>query len=190
MSLTEERRALLRELTGSDTYTVSDTASRSWAVLSGDDRYRYRLGRRWDDQGELDVWVMLNPSTADAERDDPTIRRCIGFSRTAGAAGFVVLNLFALRATDPVALTRDPDPIGPENDEHIARTAALAGQLGGRVIAAWGAHPMADLRGLTVRSLVLPHASLLCLGTTKHGAPRHPLYVKGDTALTPWSVPR
>jgi hypothetical protein len=157
------------------------------AVLSDCGTYRYRLGRRWD-HGPADVWIMLNPSTADAQLDDPTIRRCIGFSRNWGSGALVVVNLFALRATDPAELVRHPDPIGPDNDEHIPLAAAGAQQHGGRVVAAWGAHPMAAERARTVRRLIEGQgAPLLALGTTKTGAPRHPLYVKGDTTLTPWA---
>jgi hypothetical protein len=91
------------------------------AVLSDCGTYRYRLGRRWA-EGPVDVWIMLNPSTADATVDDRTIRRCMEFSRRWGAGALVVGNLFALRATDPAELVRHPDPIGPDNDEHLTRS--------------------------------------------------------------------
>lgn len=162
-------------------------AAGSWAWLSDDLTYRYRLGRRWSEDGPLDVWVMLNPSTADAEQDDPTIRRCKGFSALWGAGGIVVVNLFALRSTDPAALARHPDPIGPANDDNIAQVAARAQEDGGRVIAAWGAHPMAGPRARIVHRVISEHATVFCLGGTKAGAPRHPLYVRSSTALTAWT---
>jgi hypothetical protein len=163
--------------------TFMNTISSS-AFLSPCNTYRYRLGRSWG-PGPADVWIMLNPSTADATLDDPTIRRCIGFSRSWGSGSLVVVNLFALRATDPAELAHHPDPVGLDNDEHIAFAAAGAREHGGRIFAAWGAHPMAAERAHAVARLVDPTA-LLCLGTTKAGAPRHPLYVKGDTTPTPW----
>lgn len=74
------------------------------AEFSGCGRYRYSLRRRWADGGPPACWIMLNPSTADAEKDAPTIRRCIGFSKAWGHNALVVVNLFALRSTDPTAL--------------------------------------------------------------------------------------
>lgn len=156
----------------------------SWAVLSDDGVYRYELGRRWAD-GPCDLWIMLNPSTADATLDDPTIRRCIGFSKGWGAGSLIVVNLFALRATDPAALLRHPDPVGPDNDERIADLAASAE----RVVAAWGAHKLAAPRARELARGIADGdwttLSVKALGTTKAGAPRHPLYVRGDTELVP-----
>src|SRR5881396_744410 len=105
------------------------------ATFSRDRRYRYRLWRRWDRSRAVVAFVMLNPSTADAMHDDPTIRRCIGFARNWGFGGVDVVNLFALRATDPRALRRAHDPVGPANDRHIAS----AGSRASLVILAWGA---------------------------------------------------
>jgi len=152
------------------------------AELSEDGVYRYELTRRWS-TAPRDVWIMLNPSTADAQIDDPTVRRCIGFSRYWGAGAISVVNLFALRATDPAQLRRHPDPIGPVADEAITRAVHVARARGARVIAAWGGHQMAGPRGQHVRALV--GEPLLCLGTTQSGHPRHPLYVRGDTQLAP-----
>lgn len=154
------------------------------AVFSPDGEYRYALVRSWAD-GPRDTWIMLNPSTADAEVDDPTIRRCIGFSRAWGAGGIRVVNLFALRATDPAELLRHPSPIGRTNDKVISTT--IASSKKGRVVAAWGAHRMAAERGRAVAALITPlRAPLFCLGVTKLGYPRHPLYVAGNTPLVPW----
>lgn len=158
----------------------------SWADLSDCGTYRYRLGRLWD-EGPTDVWVMLNPSTADARVDDPTIRRCIGFSKGWDAGSLIVVNLFALRATDPAELAKHPEPVGPNNDEHLAMVAAKAQQFGGRVIAAWGAHPMAARRADAVHRVLRQQAPVLAMGTSKAGAPRHPLYLKGNTMPRPWN---
>lgn len=164
---------------------MSDAEIMSTAAISDCGTYRYQLTRAWA-PGPCDVWIMLNPSTADAEIDDPTIRRCVGFSRGWGSGSLVVVNLFALRATDPEALVRHPDPIGPENDRHIELAAAGAHHHGGRVIAAWGAHRMAEYRAWDVHRVVRRQGPLVALGVTKQGAPRHPLYVKGDASLQPW----
>jgi hypothetical protein len=128
---------------------------------------------------------MLNPSTADAEQDDPTIRRCVGFSRSWGAGALVVVNLFALRSTDPAALLTHPEPVGADNDEHLRDVALDAWRDGGRLVCAWGAHLAAPPRALEVHERVRD-MDPLCLGTTKSGAPRHPLYVKATTVPTPW----
>lgn len=154
------------------------------AALSEDGVYRYQLSRMWS-PAPRDVWIMLNPSTADADVDDPTIRRCMRFSRDWGAGGIVVVNLFALRATDPNELRRHPDPIGPDNDAAIARAVTIARARGGNVIVAWGSHVMAVHRGRHVRDLV--GDPLLCLGTTRGDHPRHPLYVRASTVPVAWS---
>lgn len=120
---------------------------------------------------------MLNPSTADAELDDPTIRRCISFAKREGCTELTVVNLFAYRSTDPKQLYKVDDPIGPQNDFYIKQ--AIRAHDMGIVIAAWGAHPIAINRAKEI--LAMPEfADVLCLGTTKKGAPRHPLYVKSD----------
>jgi hypothetical protein len=139
------------------------------AVISDDGRYRYRLWRYWADGGPL-LWVMLNPSTADGTADDPTIRTCIGFAKRWGFPGIEVVNLFALRATDPAALLTDLDPIGTLNDCHIDDARNLAVMS----VAAWGSHRAA--RGMTRKVLHYWPGPLMCLGLTKGGDPKHPLY--------------
>ena len=95
--------------------------------------YRYLLTRRWGTVPAM-VWIMLNPSTADAFAEDPTIRRCLIFAHREGCGGLTVVNLFALRSTDPKALTRHPDPVGPANDTFIRGHCAPAGNASrGRV---------------------------------------------------------
>jgi hypothetical protein len=140
-----------------------------WATISDCRTYRYLLGRRWD-AGPIVGWVMLNPSTADGQVDDPTIRRVIGFSKAFGARACVVGNLYALRATNPDELRKHPDPIGPDNDHYLDE---LFADPPFGVVAAWGARPEADAQA--VASML--GRDLMCLGTTKDGHPRHPLYV-------------
>lgn len=158
----------------------------SGAVLSDCGRYRYTLTRRWAPGAPM-LFVMLNPSTADASMDDPTIRRCIGFAKREGCGALEVVNLFAFRATDPAALSTATDPIGPDNDRHIVEAAVR----GGVIVAAWGASVPAALRTRPAqvgRLLRETRLRLWCLGMTSGGAPRHPLYVRGDAALVPWIV--
>lgn len=149
------------------------------AVFSDDGLYRYRLTRTWDESRPSCLYVMLNPSTADAETDDPTICRCIGFADRAGFGGLTVTNLFAWRATDPRELRTMPvSKIGSGNDEHIRQCAERVDT----VIAAWGALPKSlRWRAHDVAALLPRHT--VCLGLTKTAAPRHPLYVAGDTSF-------
>ena len=97
-----------------------DLFNDSGAVISRCSQYRYDLWRIWDRDSPIMVFVMLNPSTADAGADDPTLRRCIGFARRHGFGGIRVRNVFALRATDSGELSQHPDPCGPLN-EHFLR---------------------------------------------------------------------
>jgi hypothetical protein len=151
------------------------------AILSLCGTYRYLLTRTWDANRSPACWVMLNPSTADATQDDPTIRRCVGFARDWGCGGIVVVNLFAFRATDPAALRTAPDPIGPDNDNHIRRAVTIGGAT---VVCAWGAHGTLLGRGRSVADLIRSLGVVpQCLGTTRDGQPRHPLYVPSARAL-------
>ena len=164
------------------------TVVRSTARFSPCGLYRYELTRAWDDgalfasRGEL-VVVMLNPSTADAEHDDPTIRRVIGFAKREGFSSLRVLNLFALRSTNPNGLVREGS-VGPDNDQALREALAAAVARGVPVLAAWGASPWTEARVPHVLALV-PGVRWVCLGRTKDGAPRHPLYVPGDQSLVP-----
>lgn len=157
----------------------------SSAWLSGCERYRYRLGRNWGEGwGAPVTFVMLNPSTADAQQDDPTIRRCVGFAKAWGFGRLVVVNLYALRSTDPKGLWRADDPIGPDNDDHLSEAAWVAARDDAPIIAAWGANAKPDR---VAEVLALPHMDrLTALGVTKAGAPRHPLYLRADAFPEPW----
>jgi hypothetical protein len=145
--------------------------------------YRYDLVRRWG-HGPSVCWVMLNPSTATETTNDPTIRRCIDFSKRWGAGGLVVVNLYALRSTDPRGLLGGPEPTNATNAETIRRHIAAAGV----VVAAWGA--TWDTLGLPRCHVEMWAADfgkeVWCLGKTKGGHPRHPLYVPRAKALEPF----
>lgn len=158
------------------------------AVLSEDGVYRYRLTRRWG-FGPTALFIMLNPSTADAMQDDPTIRRCRGFARSWGMAALDVVNLYAWRATKPADLPSDSRAVGPENDFHIRTAMRDVWITNGVAVAAWGAHGKADRVAEVVDLAHSGCMPLLALGTTKAGHPRHPLYVKSDALLAPWERP-
>lgn len=155
---------------------------KSWADIEGE--YRYRLGRTWDDAASRACWIMLNPSTADATVNDPTIRRCIGLSRAWGYGSLVVVNLFALRSTDPRALRTHLSPVGTRNDEAIMEESARAGL----VVAAWGTHGSLRGRHGYIREALATR--LHHVGLTKEGFPRHPLYVRGDVLPLRWELSR
>ena len=148
------------------------------AVLSSCGQYRYRLHRSWLTGEGTVLFIMLNPSTADAKTDDPTIRRCIGFAQRWGFRELVVGNLFAWRTTDPRELRMARDPVGPENDGHLIEMSDSADAT----IAAWGAHGAYHHRDLAVLGLLKAAESL---GLTKQGHPRHPLYLRADVAREP-----
>lgn len=157
------------------------------AVISPCGQYRYKLTREGDLAsvcGPL-PFVMLNPSTADATTDDRTIGRCRSFAKALGYNGIVVVNLYALRSTDPAALWKHPDPVGPMNDSWLSCT----GREHSEIVCAWGADAKPDRVMHVATMLTAAGARLRCLGMTKDGAPRHPLYVRGDQPLLDWSAP-
>lgn len=142
------------------------------ADLSPCGQYRYRLWRTWDASLDTATWVMLNPSTADASKDDATIRRCIGFTKRWGLGGIEVVNLFAWRSTYPHELYKAADPVGAGNDLVIEQAA----YRGRRVILAWGDHGKHRDRSYKVRQALTECGLRLdCLGLTAHKEPRHPL---------------
>ncbi|NLS27969.1 hypothetical protein S2M10_29710 [Sphingomonas sp. S2M10] len=159
------------------------------ALISDCGLYRYWLLRQWDASAPFLPIIMLNPSTADASIDDPTIRRCIGFARRDGFGGIKVMNLFAFRATSPADMIAARDPIGPDCYSNLIGMIDYARQYSLPVLAAWGAHGshlgrdravMSSARGIGAR--------LVCLGMTKLGHPRHPLYVAGHQSFMPFEV--
>ena len=142
------------------------------ALISPDGRYRYWLRRRWREQPGYLLWIMLNPSTADAVDDDATIRKCIGFAQKWGYGDLYVVNMFAFRTTYPVELEQAEDPVGPDNDKWILQLAA--GARG--VVAGWGdSGPRELVRGrLATIVYATRHVEVCCIGHTKSGSPRHP----------------
>jgi hypothetical protein len=159
----------------------------STAVFSLCKLYRYVLTRTWHLDRPTVVFCMLNPSTADAEQPDPTITRCLNFADTWGYGRLVVVNIFALRSTDPEGLRRATDPVGPENDRHLFEQTA-----GNVTICAWGAtcskwKSPRIMERPAVATRAMQGALLHSLRLTKDGHPCHPLYLPGN--LTPIIYP-
>ena len=177
--------------------TATKGELRGGADISHCGSYRYTLWRRWDD-GRVACFVMLNPSTADASVDDPTVRKCVGFARRWGGGGIRIANLFAFRTPHPRELAERQadgvDIVGPGND------ALLASHLdtSHAVVVAWGSAASA---GATVKSLIRERAAwihdlaqhaevpLCCLGTARDGSPRHPLMLPYSCELRKWGGP-
>jgi hypothetical protein len=140
------------------------------AIISADGEYRYQLSRIWDEEKPNILFIMLNPSTADADVDDPTIRRVMNFSKSWGYGGVFVGNLYAFRSTDPKALRNTDDPVGEDNIEHIKELIGVTE----RVVYAWGNN---QKEPEWLSSLVdTPY----CIDISKKGLPKHPLYLKSE----------
>jgi len=161
------------------------------AVLSDCGQYRYALWRSWDKSKPRLVFIMLNPSTADAETDDATIRVCIGRAKRMGFGGIRVLNLFAYRATDPRELHQIDDPVGPKNWRYLGQLCGCVAD-GEVTIAAWGndGQLMGHHRERWREALEIicydMGTPLFCLGLTQHGQPKHPLRIPYAIEPTLW----
>ena len=155
------------------------------AVISACLRYRYLLTRQIGPGAGTATFIMLNPSTADATNDDPTIRRCIGFARQWECGHLAVLNLFAVRATDPADMKRAEDPVGPENRDWFDKT--LSAPEPGPVICAWGVHGAHLGQDMTVLGWLAGYGvEPLALGVTRDGHPKHPLYLPKSAKPLPF----
>ncbi len=156
------------------------------AELSEDKKFRYYLERQWDESLKTVCFIMLNPSTADADNDDPTIRRCIAFAKAWGYGGLIVVNLFAFRSTDPRYLAVAEDPIGPENIANLIRGHTRSALT----VCAWGNSPV--IKKLQKRFpdyLPLKNfIGLFYLDLAIDGTPKHPLYLKGDLKPKTYTV--
>ena len=163
------------------------------AVISGCGKYRYLLKRKIPTESQHAkkcLFIMLNPSTADASTDDPTIRRCITFASRLGCSELTVVNLFALRATNPRELLKalKDDPVqafgGFPNVVAIESEIESHSPIHDVIICAWGKQKGIKAHGDRVASLVRESGRVpYCLGTTKDGHPRHPLFVRSDRVL-------
>lgn len=164
-----------------DAAEFNETRSHRWALTRQLSPAMHVL----KDPPEIAAFIMLNPSTADETQNDPTIRRCIGFAEDWGCRGLFIFNMFAVRATDPREMDKHPDPVGPINDKAIYAGLRLTN---GPVVVAWGADKMVSAeRERAIYDVIRTAGDVpQCLGTTKDGHPRHPLYLRKDTPLEPW----
>ncbi len=150
------------------------------AVISECGKYRYQLLREWDAKLSKILFIMLNPSTANAQEDDPTIRRCIGFAKSWGYGGIYVGNLFAYRSTNPKELLKSSDPIGPNNFDNIKIMANKCEYM----VMAYGNGNKEMPYSPILLTLLIENYNVVHIGPlTKQGNPRHPLYIKGSEQL-------
>ncbi|MEZ6243679.1 MAG: DUF1643 domain-containing protein [Phycisphaerales bacterium] len=157
---------------------------RGWATFDETRAYRYTLHRRWASGGRRVCFCLLNPSTADEFVLDPTLTRCLGFAQRWGFAAMEVVNIFALRSTDPAALRGHEDPVGGENDKAIRR----AVRRSDLVVAGWGTHGELRGRGAAVGMMLANLCEPVCLGVTAAGHPKHPLYLRADTEAVAFTL--
>jgi len=162
---------------------ISDTNSeqilgsvKKGALLSDCKVYRYRLWRIWDEAKPKVMFIMLNPSTADGEMDDPTVRRCIGFAKSWGYGGLYIANLFAYRSTQPKDLLEHTDVVGLDNSFHLnemSKKCEIA-------VCAWGNSKIVNKLKFNKQLLKGLKIPLYCIELSKDGTPKHPLYLKSE----------
>jgi hypothetical protein len=158
----------------------------STAVYSDCACYRYALTRTWDPDGRRVLFIMLNPSKATEVQNDPTVERCERRARALGFGSFRVTNIFAWRDTDPFQMRKVPEPVGPDNDDTIRDGVAWADQI----IAAWGTHGAHRNRGQQVAEMLFSNGDPVhCLGLSKQGHPKHPLYISYSQKPVLWQRP-
>jgi hypothetical protein len=158
------------------------------ALIDGD--YRYWLTRTWNPALPRLCFLMLNPSSAAEDVDDPTIRACCTFARNLGRGGIIVVNLYAYRATDPAAMLAQPPAVrvGPDNDRWLVHWTKSARE----VVCAWGADGEASRVDEVLTLLRENRVQPLCLRQTKSGHPSHPLargkgFIPRDTRPVPYA---
>jgi len=151
------------------------------AIFSECERFRYTLTRRWSDGDGFVQFIGLNPSTATATQDDPTVRRCVNFAKAWGYDGMIMTNLFAFRATDPRQMKAHPVPVGPNNDMWLLRVARAVQQI----VCCWGQHGTFLNRANDVET-VLGGFRLSCLRAST-GEPHHPLYLPKTLRPIDWA---
>jgi hypothetical protein len=143
--------------------------------------YRYTLLRVWDPTKPRIAFIGLNPSVADEQQDDNTVRKCINIARRDGYGQIVMLNAYAYRSTDPKALLTEPNVVGRYNDRYIAEECKSAD----KIVVAWGNHATDDRHTTLLK--VLEGQQLYCFAKNNNGKPKHPLYVSLKAPLTLYS---
>ena len=155
---------------------IAEDGTRSCAIYSDCEKYRYILERIWDKNNGKIMFLALNPSTATEEKNDPTVARMVSFARSWGYGGVVVANVFAFRSTLPSDLKKDKNPVGSENDLLISKESKNCD----KIVACWGNHGTFLNRSENVKRMI---KNMGCLGITKSGEPKHPLYLRADSRL-------
>lgn len=164
--------------------THTDAHAQSVAVFSDCERYRFALTRVWEPTAKRALFIMLNPSTADEMKNDPTVERCERRARAYGYGAFRVCNIFAWRATDPRDMRAAQDPVGSDNDATIKESCNWADMI----VCAWGTHGAHLNRGPQVKEMLdLADVQTYHLGLSKAGHPKHPLYISYDTTPIAWT---
>lgn len=166
--------------------TLFPSQDEAGAIFSRCRKWRYHLWRRWDETLPTMVFVMQNPSVANETELDNTIRRCIGFAKRDDFGSVSIRNVFSYVATDERELLAVANPVGPENEQYLlsARNVSLMTRL----VVAWG-NRMTGKRFKTAydnAAAICQGQRAYCLGTTRSGEPRHPLYVRADEPLILW----
>jgi len=159
------------------------------AIISNCGVYRYLLTREFGPSPKIATFIMLNPSTADANVDDHTIRKCIGFAKKWGCGGLRVVNLFAVRARDPKEMKKHPSPQGPDNKKHFDKAirVAKANHQQGPIVCAWGNHGLHLGQDKVVLDWLKSHqVALKALKITSQGQPGHPLTLSYKLPLLPF----
>lgn len=159
----------------------------SGAMISEDEKYRYALWRTWDKDKPVVMFIMLNPSTADGNKDDPTIRKCMAYAKAWGYGALIVGNLYAFKTKDPKVLENILFPIGPHCDSWLYTLSKMADLR----IAAWGNKILSDKRVEQVKGILSSHmkgivSRLYYLELSKSGNPKHPLYLRKNLKPQPW----
>lgn len=155
-------------------------------MFSSDRQHRVKLWREMDPANSaFALFIGLNPSTATEREDDPTLRRCMSFAQSFGCGSLLMMNLFTIRSPEPAVMKAHPMPCVPGANDFCLREAAAEAHI---IIAAWGAHGGHRGRDVEVYRMLTETVGrkLYCLGVTKEGYPRHPLYVKGGTIPQPY----
>lgn len=165
------------------------TLTSSGAIISECKKYRYQLARIWDDKKPTVTFIMLNPSTADANKDDATIRRCIGFASSWGFGGIKVVNLFPYRSTDPKELLKARNPFGDSNHRHIFSCFNNSE----KTVCAWGnsaiVNKLIKKYSLYMPLLNIPTEELHYIELANDGTPKHPLYLPKIAQLKKYEIP-
>ncbi|CCC39450.1 DUF1643 domain-containing protein [Haloquadratum walsbyi] len=151
------------------------------AILSEDNEYRYRLDRTWDSKAPTMAFVLVNPSQADAEKDDRTTTRCMTYANGMGFGRVIIGNLFAIRSTDPTVIKSHPAPVGPRNDQYLRDICHESD----RIVAGWGIHGTIDGRGHEITAAL--DVNWYAITTTIDGHPAHPSRTPYDTTLQRFS---